>query len=256
MRLFAVFAVTVLGCSSTVHTTPTGEVDAGGGDGAAVVADAAPGAVTYNKDVAPIIQARCQTCHVEGGIAPFALSTYAHARNMAVSIVEETSAKRMPPWGAHDTSECTPPLPWQNDERLTEAQIATLKAWEAGGMVEGNAADLPPAKTPTKIELASPSIELVPTSTYTPVSTKDEFRCFVLDPNITERQYLNGSYFIPGNPKIVHHALLFSDPNRQSLKKAKVGESYECFGGPAISSNALLGAWAPGGRPQEFPAGR
>lgn len=253
MRWFAALAVTVFGCSSTVQTAPPLPQEAGVADGAAVVADASAGGVTYNKDVAPIIQARCQTCHTEGGIAPFALTTYLHARNMAGAIVEETSAKRMPPWGAHDTGECTPPLPWQNDERLTEAQIATIKAWSDTGMAEGNPADLPVATPPTKIELATPNIELVPTSTYTPIGSKDQFRCFVLDPKITERQYLNGSYFIPGNPKIVHHALLFSDPNRQSLKKASVGESYDCFGGPGISSNALLGAWAPGSRPSEFP---
>jgi hypothetical protein len=211
-------------------------------------------AVTYNKDVAPIIQARCQTCHTEGGIAPFTLSTYAHARNMAGAIVEETGAKRMPPWGARETAECTPPLPWRDDERLSDAQIATIKAWVDGGMVEGNPADLPPPKVPTKIELATPSVELVPTSSYTPIGTKDQFRCFVLDPKITERQFLNGSYFVPGNPKIVHHALLFTDPKRESLKKAKVGESYDCFGGPGINTNALLGAWAPGARPQEFPS--
>src|SRR5438874_101833 len=54
---------------------------------------------TFHKDVQPILEAHCQKCHTTGGLAPFALLTYADAKVMAPAMVAETAAKRMPPWG-------------------------------------------------------------------------------------------------------------------------------------------------------------
>jgi hypothetical protein len=85
--------------------------------------------------------------------------------------------------------------------------------------------------------------------------TSDQFRCFVLDPKITATQYVNGTFFVPGNPTIVHHALVFTDPTAASkaLVTDPATQSYDCFGGPNVANTALLAAWAPGAVPVDYP---
>ena len=53
---------------------------------------------TYYRDVAPILDAKCASCHRLGGIAPFSLTTAAGARAHAAGIVRLTKAGAMPPW--------------------------------------------------------------------------------------------------------------------------------------------------------------
>ena len=65
--------------------------------------------------------------------------------------------------------------------------------------------------------------------------------------------WVNGLQVQPGNARVVHHALVFADPDRTSLKKAAVGSSYPCFGGPDIDGQQkLLLAWAPGAQGTDY----
>src|SRR5687767_15936791 len=79
---------------------------------------------TYYQDVKPLLDARCGGCHVKGGIAPFALTTYEEAMVYTPLIKSATHEKRMPPWMP---GPLTPPLRYEN--KLTEAQIATIGQW-------------------------------------------------------------------------------------------------------------------------------
>ncbi|HSO38603.1 MAG TPA: cytochrome c, partial [Labilithrix sp.] len=140
MRLLLVLgistAVAIAACSSSDAASPGGSPTDSPSTTPPVVAP--PGAVTFHKDVEPVLQKVCQSCHVAGGIAPFSLVTYEDAKSVAGSIVAQTASKTMPPWGAQDTSECKPPRPWKDDLRLSEAEIGILKAWHDGGDYEGD----------------------------------------------------------------------------------------------------------------------
>jgi hypothetical protein len=57
----------------------------------------APSAVTYYKDVAPILQKNCETCHRPGQIAPMSFQTYDSARPWARAIKAAVQSKKMPP---------------------------------------------------------------------------------------------------------------------------------------------------------------
>src|SRR6476646_12220609 len=78
---------------------------------------------TYNRDVAPILDAKCASCHRLGGIAPFPLTTAADARAHAAGIVRMTRAGLMPPWmpGADSAD-----LVGRSVRRLTPAELSTL----------------------------------------------------------------------------------------------------------------------------------
>src|SRR5439155_10017502 len=87
---------------------------------------------------APILYKHCAGCHHANDIAPMSLITYQEAKPWAAAIREAVLLQKMPPWKADPHVG-----KWSNDPTLTDAEIATLKAWADGGRPEGNPADLP-----------------------------------------------------------------------------------------------------------------
>src|SRR5215472_13261415 len=232
-----------------------------GGDPSIPVSPGAPpttgpqnSAPTFHKDVEPILQDHCQGCHSPNNIAPFSLMTYADASPWAGPMVIQTSQRLMPPWGAPTTSDCAPPLPWKNDNSLSDAQIATIKAWSAAGAPEGNPHDAPAPKPPAPQALDGVQLDLTPQQPFAASGGQDEFRCFVLDPKAAALEYVNGIFFVAGNPKVVHHAVLISDPTGASASMADATGGFDCFSFPVFPEMAILGVWAPGGTPIELPS--
>jgi hypothetical protein len=211
-------------------------------------------APTFHKDVEPILQQKCQSCHAPGKIAPFSLMTYADAAPVAGLVAARTEDRSMPPFAARDTAECKPRVGWQHDLRLSDAEIATLDAWAKTGAAEGDPADAPPPVAVAEDGLPGVEIAVKPDVPFVASGDKDQFRCFVMDPGLTEDRFLNGSHFVAGNPAVVHHALMYLDTKGASASLAGPDGAYDCFGGPGFSGAALIGAWAPGGVPAEYPS--
>src|SRR5579875_1224089 len=89
--------------------------------------------LTYERDIKPILQRRCVSCHAAGSAIP--LSTYAEARPWAVSVKEQVLLRKMPPWGAvKGFGDLWP------DEALSEEEIQIIAAWVVGGAPEGEPA--------------------------------------------------------------------------------------------------------------------
>jgi hypothetical protein len=235
-------AAAIAACSGGSSPTNTG---GGGGSGPA----AGP---TFHKDVEPILQKHCQSCHAPGKIAPFSLMTYEEAKPMAGLMATRAIDKSMPPFGAQSTSECMPRLGWLHDLRLDDKEITTLANWAGAGAPEGSPADAPPPLTPGADGLPGVDLEVKPQTPFVASGDNDQFRCFVLDPQLTTTRFLNGSHVVAGNPKVVHHALVYLDVNGDSAALAGPDGSYDCFGGPGIDAQ-LVAAWAPGGVPAEYP---
>ncbi|WP_437954851.1 hypothetical protein WME76_25185 [Sorangium sp. So ce119] len=206
---------------------------------------------TFHRDVEPLLQKHCMSCHSPGNIAPFSLTTYDAARSVANLVARSTRERTMPPWGAQETDECAPPHGWKDDLRLTEAEIATFEAWAAAGSPEGDPADAPAPFVPGAGGLAGVEMEIAPKEPFVASGDADQFRCFVMDPGLSEVRYLNGVHVLPGNSKVVHHALVFLDKEGASVELADEQGGYDCFGGPGFSGE-LVAAWAPGGVPLEF----
>jgi len=99
--------------------------------------------VTFTKDVAPILQERCQVCHRVGTFAPMSLVTYEQARPFAKSIKQKVLAREMPPWFIERNVGVQH---FNNDVSLTDQEIATLVKWVDGGAPQGNPADMPPPR--------------------------------------------------------------------------------------------------------------
>jgi mono/diheme cytochrome c family protein len=210
--------------------------------------DSAGAAVTYYRDVAPILAENCWGCHGENGIA-FRSEGYQYAAATSRIIAERTADGSMPPWPPSDAC-----MPLDHVRRLTDEERATLAEWDALGAPEGDPADAPaiaredPSQAEVFVGMEEP---------YTPQAGVDDYRCFVLDPNLAADGWVTAMEVAPGNTRIVHHVILFTDPNDRSpgLDAAEDGPGYTCFGDPGFTDTTLLGGWVPGTSRVETPDG-
>src|SRR6266481_2332561 len=109
--------------------------------GPAAAVDIKP--ATFAKDIAPILQERCQECHRKGSMAPMSLVTYAETRPWAKAIRERVIARQMPPWHIDRTVGVRK---FKNDMSLTDEQIGAIVRWVDSGAPAGDPKDLPPPK--------------------------------------------------------------------------------------------------------------
>jgi len=225
----------------------------------------AESAVTFHKDVLPVLQKHCQTCHRPGQVGPFALTNYKQASKWADSCLEEVKAKKMPPWKAE-----------KNDllgagRSMPEEAIRVLEKWVEQGMPEGDAKDAPPpVKFPDGWTLGEPDLILeAPEETIVGANGRDLFRVVVFPTSLPEDRYIAAMEVKPGNPRIVHHTLQMIDTSgtarrlqADGQKKAKADDADH---GPGYSVNMgwgflpspgnMLGGWAPGLLPKRLPEG-
>ncbi len=95
--------------------------------------------VTYARDVAPIIQENCVTCHRPGSIGAMSLETYEQVRSWAPRIKERTTKREMPPWPIDMTVGIQE---FKNDRSLSEAEIETIARWVDAGAPMGDPAEV------------------------------------------------------------------------------------------------------------------
>ena len=224
-----------------------------------------PGPITYNRDVAPILNANCVECHRAGDVAPFPLETYAEAERRAQMIAKVCFEERMPPWFA------APDVGSFRDERaLSQRQIAVLEAWAAAGAPEGEPEELLPAppRDDTRWRLGEPDLLVeMPVDYEVAAGGDDVYRYFVIPNTITAAQAIVAIDFRPGDPSVVHHCIAYLD--RSGLARANDAESeapgFSVFGedrvrGQAFEPDGLdtaaqIAGWAPGTQPYRLPAG-
>jgi hypothetical protein len=169
-----------------------------------------PAAPTFAKDVAPIFQRSCQTCHHQGTSAPMSLVTYEEVRPWAKSIRQRVANREMPPWHLDKTVGIRH---YKNDRSLSDEEIATVVRWADSGAPLGNPADLPPAlafKPESEWFIGEPDLK---------VTTPNDFVMYANGPDwwidqyadvvIPEDRWIKAMEIKPSNPKIVHHVVIY-----------------------------------------------
>jgi len=220
-----------------------------------------PAALTYHKDLRPLVEQNCLNCHVEGGIAPFALDTLeavqAHKTEIKIAVMNRVMPPWMPGKGCAD---------YYGDRSLSDAQIDTVVRWVDGGALAGDPASYAAPTPRAQIKLSRVDRTLQIPTVYTPTKSPDDYRCFLVDWPETTDTYISGFRANPGDARIVHHVIAFlATPGNlatyQKLDDDEAGPGYTCFGGPGGSGvgpgsqAAWLGAWAPGSLGTDFPPG-
>jgi peroxiredoxin len=218
-----------------------------------ILADATNRAPTYAHDVAPILYANCASCHRPGEVAPFSLLNYADARKRADQIAYVTSTRYMPPWKAEPGYGH-----FLDERRLSAGEIEILSRWAKAGAPEGDPKEAPPTPQFTPDwQGGEPALAVkMPQSFRLAASGPDRFQCFVIPVDVPEDRYVTQMEFRPGNPRIVHHSILFLDDQGRGRARdeATPEPGYPCLGGPGFLA-AGLGGWAPGASPTRFPDG-
>jgi hypothetical protein len=170
--------------------------------------------VTFAKDIAPILQDKCEVCHRVGSMAPMSLVTYQETRPWVKAIRERVVTRNMPPWHLDKTVGIQH---FANDRSLSDEQIATIVRWADAGAPLGDPKDLPPAKqwpTDDGWQLArqfGPPDFVVKSEPYTvPAHGQDVWFKPLTDIGITEERWVRAVEMRPSTPagrRIVHHAL-------------------------------------------------
>jgi hypothetical protein len=193
---------------------------------------------TFAKDVAPILQEKCQNCHRNGSMAPMSLVTYEETRPWAKSIKQRVVTRNMPPWHLDKTVGIQH---FQNDMSLSDQQIAVIARWVDGGAPLGNLNDMPPPKQwpndngwQLAKQFGQPDFVLESDPYTMPAKGQDTwFRPLTPIP-VTEPRWVRAVEMRPATlagRRITHHALAY-------LQQEEPGT------GPGLAMQGLLMEWA------------
>ena len=196
--------------------------------------------ISYAKDIAPMLQDKCVVCHTEGGLGPWAMTSYDMVRGFAPMIREVVRTKRMPPWHADPHIGV-----WKNDISLTTEEAQTLVHWIEAGAPRGEGPD-PLADTQVaSVEwpLGEPDMILeIPPSTV-PVSGVVDYQFPRVTNPLDTGVWIKAATVVPGDREVVHHILAGTQEADASQLRRDSG----------IFDNFLIG-YAPGNESNRFPA--
>jgi mono/diheme cytochrome c family protein len=203
--------------------------------------------ISYAKTIAPIIEAKCATCHQPGGIGPMPLNTYAQIKGFSPMIREVIRTHRMPPYLADETVGA-----FQDDDRLSPQQMKTLVHWIEAGSPRGEGDD-PLAKVKFQAPewpLGKPDVVLkVPTVNVPATGVLDYTHPVVANP-MPEGRWMKATTFKVTDRQVVHHILtgvVSLDHKGETFSEKEWGASLGGYG-PGRGSNIQpkdTGVWVP-----------
>jgi Flp pilus assembly protein TadD/mono/diheme cytochrome c family protein len=177
-------------------------------------------AVTWSRQIAPLVYNNCTTCHHPGGAGPFSLLTYEDARRWGSQMAAVTSSRYMPPWlPEHGYGD------FADERRLTNDEIALIARWVQTGMAQGDPSASPPVPTYHETwQYGTPDLILTVQQPFAlAASGTDVFRNFVLPYPLKQRHYIRAMEIRPAAPQIVHHANILID-RTASFRRAHPAE--------------------------------
>ncbi len=172
---------------------------------------------TFARDVLPIFQAKCQTCHRPGEMGPMSLLTYEESRPWARSIKTKVAARAMPPWHLDRTVGIQK---FKNDMSLTDQQIETIVRWVDGGSPQGDPKDMAPAiKWPAQnvwrlqeeAGYGPPDLLVKSTPWTQPAQGQDQWWQPVVETGLTEERWVRAIEIRPSPEarRVVHHVVTY-----------------------------------------------
>lgn len=197
--------------------------------------------ISYSQDIAPLLQDKCVVCHTEGGLGPWAMSSYNMVRGFAPMIREVVRTRRMPPWHAdrHVGQ-------WQNNISLTPQQTRMLVHWIEAGAPRGAGTDPLANAQPNLPEwpLGEPDLILhIPPHTVPATGVVDYQFPTVANP-LSNGVWIRAATVVPGDREVVHHILAGTQDDDTTELRRNSG----------VFDNYLIG-YAPGNESHQFPTG-
>ena len=173
----------------------------------------AAGAVTFNKDVLPILERNCQTCHRPGNIAPMSFLSYETTRPWARAMKAAVITRKMPPWFADPQYGH-----FSNDRSLKQEEIDTIVQWADNGAPQGDPKDAPPAvQWPESGWTTKPDMVLkgVPfTVQAAPSKNVIEWMTLTTPTGFTKDTWITSVEIKPSELGVTHHICISFVPHR------------------------------------------
>jgi len=227
----------------------------------ATIAAQSNAAPTFYRDVLPILQEHCQSCHRAGEIGPMALVSYQQTKWNAKAIAKQVQTRRMPPWFADPC--CGH---FSDDPSLTQKKIATLVAWANQGAPAGNPHDAPPPLVLAEgWNITQPDVVLTMSKPVAIPSEGDvDYTYEIVPTNFNEDKWVQLSEIRPSRRANVHHAVVYiRPPDSPWLRNAPVNVPFTApsLADPALRHQAhetqsdMLLVYAPGSSPDNWPEG-
>jgi mono/diheme cytochrome c family protein len=225
---------------------------------------AKPNGVTppvFYRDLLPILQQHCQSCHRSGEIAPMPLVTYDEVRSRAHEIAMAVAKRKMPPWFAYPRFGH-----FSNDPSLTEAEIQKIVAWADAHAPAGDPQDAPPPREWVQgWNISQPDVMVkMPKPIALPAHGDIEYTYEIAPTGFAEDKWVQMSEIRPSSRENVHHAVVYiRPPDSKWLRHAPVGVPFTAsdmtdedsrHGAHWTDSDILL-VYAPGSSPDNWPAG-
>jgi hypothetical protein len=220
-----------------------------------MAADAVNSPVTFARDIAPILQAKCQECHRKGTTAPMPLVSYEETRPWAKSIRERVITRNMPPWHLDKTVGIQH---FQNDRSLTDEQISTIVRWVDSGAPPGDPKEMPAPKQWPDGEgwqlaklYGEPDLVLKSEPYTMAARAQDAWFKPLTEVPLTEPRWVRAVEIRPSTPagrKIMHHVLAYlyqDEPGGPANPNAAARDDSAGVGG-GMTSAGLLMEWAIG----------
>ncbi|MFZ3216375.1 MAG: hypothetical protein WA192_09985 [Candidatus Acidiferrales bacterium] len=217
--------------------------------------------VTYYRDVLPILQQHCQSCHRAGEIGPMELMSYEQTRPFAREIADATRTRQMPPWFADPAVGH-----FSNDPSLTTREMDTLVSWANAGAPPGNPEDAPPQRAWAQGWMIPQPDAVVhmPQPVALPAQGDIDYTYEIVPTGFTEGKWVQMSEVRPSSRANVHHAVVYvRPPGSHWLQHAPIGTP---FTGADMTDEQdrqdthfttadILLVYAPGSSPDNWPAG-
>lgn len=200
--------------------------------------------VTYHRDIAPLLQNHCQSCHREGGVGPFELSSYEDAYDSAERIEMVVQERRMPPWHGYLDSHFGE---LASDKRLTSKEISTILDWVRTGAAEGDAAEGPkPIEWPSDDawQIGKPDYVFNIPGFRVPKHGILDYQFFRVSLGFETDRWFKAVQVKPGNAEVVHHVGLHVVPasDKQYTGFTGMAELY----GMSAEGAILINDYVPG----------
>ena len=222
--------------------------------GVAMAAEPAK-AVTFTKDVAPIFQAKCESCHRPNNMAPMSLISYDEVRPWARAISQRVETRQMPPWHIDKTVGIQK---FKNDRSLNDDQIDTILQWVAAGAPKGDPKDMPPPKQwpdESKWQLAAkygaPDLIIKSPPYALPAVAQDVWWRPTVPTGLTEARWVRAIEIRPSTVKgrkITHHALARLQQTENMPNELFTND-------PNVAGDGLFMEWAVGKNGDEMRPG-
>ena len=198
--------------------------------------------VSYSKDIVPILEKNCITCHHVGGIASWPMSSHAMIRGWSPMMREVVMTRRMPPGQIDPHVGKT----IRDAAGLSTKEKRMLVHWINAGAPRDEAEEDPLAALTfddAKYSLGEPDMTFKVAAQSIPATGVVDYRYIPVKLDLDKDIWVRAVEFVPGDRQVLHHVIAYlASPADKTVRGRQDGSA----------NGSSVGGFAPGRQPDAF----